>query len=45
MDDSKLNREQRYLYVRGVPLERVLKLSGEQLKTAVQKLKRFSTLS
>jgi hypothetical protein len=42
MDDSKLNREQRFLYVRGVPLQKVLKLSDEQLKTAIRKLKSVS---
>ncbi len=44
MDDSKLTREQRFLYVRGVPLDRVLRLSDEQLRKAVDKLKRASRL-
>ena len=42
VDDSKLSREQRFLYVRGVSLDRVLKLSDDQLKRAVDKLKRAS---
>lgn len=42
LDESKLNREQRYLYVRGVPLDRILKLSDEQLRRAVERLKRAS---
>lgn len=44
MDDNKLTREQRYLYVRGVPMERLLKLSEHQVKEAVAKLKRASRL-
>ena len=42
VDERKLTREQRYLYVRGVSMDRLLKLSDDQLKKAVDKLRRAS---
>ncbi|HEX3016082.1 MAG TPA: hypothetical protein VHQ46_06865 [Desulfobacteria bacterium] len=44
MDENKLTREQRYLYVRGVSLDRLVKLSDEQVKQAVEKIKRATRL-
>ncbi|MDA8441023.1 MAG: hypothetical protein M0Z55_01470 [Peptococcaceae bacterium] len=44
MDENKLSREQRYLYVRGVSIERLLKLTDEELKKTVVKFKRASRL-